>query len=139
LPIAIRTIIASVANEFHVTSEQLNRPLAQERDRYSRALAVELCFRLTAASSTQVGRAFGREHATCLYLRVRAGDLLAGSPELRANYATDWSQYHVEVSAGGQALNFAAPHPAGGGGFIRQRQALTDDQAGMAARAGRPL
>jgi hypothetical protein len=29
------------------------------------------------------------------------------------NYATNWSQHHVEVSAGGQALNFAAPHPAG--------------------------
>ena len=29
------------------------------------------------------------------------------------DYATNWSQYHVEVSAGGQALNFAAPHPAG--------------------------
>ena len=29
------------------------------------------------------------------------------------DYATNWTQYHVEVSAGGQALNFAAPHPAG--------------------------
>jgi hypothetical protein len=29
------------------------------------------------------------------------------------NYAANWSQYHVEVSAGGQAMNFAAPHPAG--------------------------
>jgi len=30
-----------------------------------------------------------------------------------SNYAANWSQYHVEVSAGGQAMNFAAPHPAG--------------------------
>jgi hypothetical protein len=29
------------------------------------------------------------------------------------DYAANWSQYHVEVSAGGQAMNFAAPHPAG--------------------------
>jgi hypothetical protein len=29
------------------------------------------------------------------------------------DYATNWGQYHVEVSAGGQALNLAAPHPAG--------------------------
>jgi hypothetical protein len=29
------------------------------------------------------------------------------------DYATSWTQYHVEVSAGGQALNFAAPHPTG--------------------------
>lgn len=28
------------------------------------------------------------------------------------DYATNWSQYHVEVSAGDQAMNFAAPHPA---------------------------
>src|ERR1700760_3207059 len=28
------------------------------------------------------------------------------------DYATNWSQYHVEVSAVGQAMNFAAPHPA---------------------------
>jgi hypothetical protein len=29
------------------------------------------------------------------------------------NYAANWSRYHVEVSAGGQAMDFAAPHPAG--------------------------
>ena len=29
------------------------------------------------------------------------------------DYATNWGQYHVEVSAGGHALNLAAPHPAG--------------------------
>jgi hypothetical protein len=29
------------------------------------------------------------------------------------DYATNWSRYHVEVSAGGQAMNIAAPHPAG--------------------------
>ena len=29
------------------------------------------------------------------------------------DYVTDWSQYHVEVSAAGQAMNLAAPHPAG--------------------------
>jgi hypothetical protein len=29
------------------------------------------------------------------------------------DYAANWSQYHVEVWAGGQALSLAAPHPAG--------------------------
>jgi hypothetical protein len=29
------------------------------------------------------------------------------------DYATNWSRYHVEISAGGQATNIAAPHPAG--------------------------
>ena len=29
------------------------------------------------------------------------------------DYATNWSRYHVEVSAGGQAMRIAAPHPAG--------------------------
>ena len=29
------------------------------------------------------------------------------------DYATNWSQYHVEVSTGSQAMNIAAPHPAG--------------------------
>ena len=29
------------------------------------------------------------------------------------DYAANWSKYHVEVWAGGQALSLAAPHPAG--------------------------
>lgn len=29
------------------------------------------------------------------------------------DYTASWSQYHVEVSAGGQAMNFAAPNPTG--------------------------
>jgi hypothetical protein len=28
------------------------------------------------------------------------------------DYPTNWSQYHVQVSAGGQVMNLAAPHPA---------------------------
>ena len=29
------------------------------------------------------------------------------------DYAANWTQYHVEVLAGGQALSLAAPHPTG--------------------------
>ncbi len=29
------------------------------------------------------------------------------------DYATKWSQYHVQVLAGGQAMNLAAPNPTG--------------------------
>ncbi len=29
------------------------------------------------------------------------------------DYVTNWSQFHVEISAGGQAMNFAAPNPTG--------------------------
>jgi hypothetical protein len=38
-----------------------------------------------------------------------ASALIPSPPDYMAN----WSQYHVEVWAGGQALNVAAPHPAG--------------------------
>jgi hypothetical protein len=29
------------------------------------------------------------------------------------DYVTNWSQFHVEVLAGGQAMNLAAPNPTG--------------------------
>jgi len=38
-----------------------------------------------------------------------ASALISAPPD----YATNWSQYHVEVSAGGQAMNLTAPSPAG--------------------------
>ena len=44
---------------------------------------------------------------------AEVSDQFLASALIPPDYATNWSQYHVEVSAGGQALNFAAPHPAG--------------------------
>ena len=60
-------------------------------------------------SGLGIGVPVGKPTPTEVSDQFIASALIPSPPD----YATNWTQYHVEVSAGGQALNFAAPHPAG--------------------------
>lgn len=65
-PAPIRTLQQLVAKRHGLTLEQLLSRTRTARIASARALAIALCRECTGFSSTEIGRAFGRDHTTML-------------------------------------------------------------------------
>jgi len=67
-PLKMRQIVAAVASMYEVTLMDILSTKRQKKLVAARHLAIYACSRLTARNYSEIGRFFGRDHSTVLYV-----------------------------------------------------------------------
>ena len=81
--ISIESIQSAVANMFGITVAELLGPKRTSNIAEPRMIAMFLCRELTEKSTTEIGEAFGRNHATILHAENKVPQLLQSNNAMR--------------------------------------------------------
>lgn len=81
--ITVERIQEVVAKHYSLTAEDLQRKSRMRDVAFPRQIAMYLCRTLTDLSTTTIGKAFGRDHATVLYACRKVNEYLAEKKEVR--------------------------------------------------------